>query len=185
MRAAVPLLWVAACGLAVAVDGACNASSCIFRYVCDESPNLGCCLNGTRSAGCDNNPGFCTDAHCGQVDAAPSIPKSLFKPENADKLALYISFTSGIQIKDPFCEFKQRAARFRIFRSEPQARHMCGCGLQIQARQRARADDHLGRILTRRNRLTAVPNRRGLAAGGLHRWLRLLRERERAVQPAV
>ena len=108
MWATVPLLWVAACGLAVAVDGACNASSCIFRYVCDESPNLGCCLNGTRSAGCDNNPGFCTDAHCGQVDAAPSIPKSLFKPENADKLALYISFTSGIQIKDPFCEFKQR-----------------------------------------------------------------------------
>jgi len=78
----------------------CTASSCPFYYTCDESSDLSCCADGSHGPGCYMQ---CPDTHCGQVDAAPSIPKAMFQPENADKLALYIAFTSDIQPQDPFC----------------------------------------------------------------------------------
>ena len=76
-------------GGAVKPSPSCTASSCTFYYLCDESSDY------TRP-----DEQF---THCGQVDAAPSIPKALFQPANADKLALYIAFTKAIQPQDPFC----------------------------------------------------------------------------------
>jgi len=66
----------------------CNATSCPFYLLCNEAPP----------------PGYNTySVHCGQVDAAPSIPQSLFKPEYRSILNQYIAFTEDIQMQDPYC----------------------------------------------------------------------------------
>ena len=128
MRATLPLLVVAACSLALAVRGVptaaaaglaqlllllpeeqqqplqqpgdaaanatCTASGCNFYFDCDEDRHsIPDCKEGR----------ICPGTHCGQVDAAPSMPKKLFEPQYAKELAAYIKFTQGIQIQDPFC----------------------------------------------------------------------------------
>jgi hypothetical protein len=126
IRAAMPLLLVAASSLALAVravstaatglqqrpqpqqqppprdaaNATCTAGGCNFYFLCNEGRTVDCCANGTRGPGC---VGICPDTHCGQVDAAPSMPKALFEPQFAKELAEYIEFTKGIQIQDPFC----------------------------------------------------------------------------------
>ena len=101
----------AAAGTPLAVRGAstaaanatCTASSCNFYFICNEGGTtrpLDCCADGTRGPGCF---GACPDTHCGQVDAAPSMPKNIFEPEFATQLASYIAFTQSILIQDPFC----------------------------------------------------------------------------------
>ena len=99
MSVAALLRVAAACAVALAVAGLptavnpnCTASSCNFYYICKTNILL---PNETKLD--DGN------AHCGQVDAAPSMPQALFDPANADKLALYIAFTAAIQPQDPFC----------------------------------------------------------------------------------
>ena len=74
----------------------CTAASCNFYVLCDETTVPVYTRNMT-------NGSQLPYTHCGQVDAAPAIPAALFKPENANKLALYIKFTEDIQIADPFC----------------------------------------------------------------------------------
>ena len=105
MSAAILLRVAAACTVALAVAGLpatvntgsnlsqipyCNASSCYFHYVCIAN----------------TYPADEANAHCGQVDAAPSMPGfgSLFDPANAAQLALYIAFTTAIQPQDPYCK---------------------------------------------------------------------------------
>ena len=66
----------------------CTATSCDFFYLCDEQLR---------------QPGATEATHCGQVDAAPAIPPSLFKPEHSLELSLYIKFAEGVQMQDPFC----------------------------------------------------------------------------------
>ena len=77
----------------------CTAKSCNFFYLCNEG-GVGCCPNGTKAPGCF---GQCPDTHCGQVDAAPAIPPSLFKPEHSLELRQYIKFTENVQMQDPLC----------------------------------------------------------------------------------
>jgi hypothetical protein len=87
--------------LATSLPLNCTATSCNFYLLCDETEILQCCANGTRAP--NECFGPCPDTHCGQVDAAPSIPPSLFKPEHSLELSEYIKFTEDIQMQDPFC----------------------------------------------------------------------------------
>lgn len=122
---AVPAVPTAAAGLqpqqpqsraAANATSGCTVDGCNFYFLCNEDhTDFSCCANGTRGPGC---VGICPDTHCGQVDAAPSMPKELFAPRFAQNLAEYIKFAEDIQIQaNILCQYPGEKPSGEISRS--------------------------------------------------------------------